>query len=121
MSLPPKICSIHRGLKDKLFVESLELYQNTPSEGMSLWNVKPLVGILPATEYGCGPPGDKPWELPVPHNSEKCPYFWTKKFEARAGLYEPFSTLQVPSVSSLRKVYSVREAREIKALMGEKV
>lgn len=39
------------------------------------------------------------WELPDPHNSGKCPYLWTKKSEARSGLHEPFSTLQVPSVS----------------------
>lgn len=78
----------------------------TPSEGRSLWNVKPLVGILPVIGYGCGPPGDEPWKRPDPHNSGKYPHSLdnTVKFEAPLGLCEPFSILQIPSVSSLRKV-----------------
>lgn len=44
------------------------------------------------------------------------PILWTTEFEARSGLHDPLSTLQILSVASLRKVYSVREARRNKAV-----
>lgn len=109
MSLPPKIRFIHRELKDKLFVESLELYQNTPSEGMPLWNVKPLVGILPVTEYGCGLPGSS--QILITQGS--VPIYGQKSLRPGRAYMSP--SLPCKSPVYLRKVYSVREARKINA------
>lgn len=109
MSLPPKICFIHRELKDKLFVESLELYQNTPSEGMSLWNVKSLVGILAVTEYGCCLLGSSQILI----TQGRVPIYGQKSLTP--GRAYMSSSLPCKSPVYLRKVYSVREARKINA------